>query len=150
MRVWRLQRRVYPPLDGDGARRSGGRWNSRGVAVVYTSQTLSLASLELLVHVDPDLIPADLASFELEIPDALAVATVDVSALPADWRQPEHPYCKALGDAWIGEGRVPLLRVPSVIIPHEPNVLINPSHPDAARITVVDQTEFAFDLRLLR
>jgi RES domain-containing protein len=100
--------------------------------------------------VDPDLVPNDLAAFELEIPDTLAAATVEVSVLPADWREPEHPYCKALGDAWIGEGRVPLLRVPSVIIPQELNVLINPSHPDAARIAVVDQTEFVFDLRLLR
>ena len=150
MRAWRLQRRVYPPLGGEVARRSGGRWNSRGVAVVYASPTLSLATLELLAHVDPDLIPDDLTAYEIDLPDGLSREAVDPGKLPADWRGPENPRCKAIGDAWIAEGRAALLRVPSAIIPEEFNILINPSHPEAARITLVSEREFVFDPRLIR
>ena len=150
MRVWRLQRRVYHPLDGEGARRNGGRWNTRGVAVVYSSSTLSLATLELLVHVDPDLIPDDLAAYEIDLPEDLSREAVGLDDLPADWREPENPGCKAIGDAWIREGRVALLRVPSVIIPEEYNILVDPSHREAGRITVASEREFVFDPRLIR
>src|ERR687885_415906 len=145
MRAWRLHRRIYAPLDGEGARRNGGRWNTRGVPVFYASPTLSLATLELLAHVDPDLIPDDLAAYEIDLPDDLSREAVDPDDLPADWREPENARCKAIGDAWIAEGRAALLQVPSAIIPEEYNILINPSHPEAARITVTSEREFVFD-----
>jgi RES domain-containing protein len=149
MRVWRLQQRGYEPLDGEGARRHGGRWNSRDVAVVYTSPTLSLATLELLAHLDPDLVPDDLAAYAIEIPDDLQHRRVVPADLPPNWREPEDPYCKQLGDEWVREGRMPLLVVPSVIVPEESNILINPGHRASARIAVAAVRPFIFDPRLL-
>ncbi len=117
---------------------------------VYASPTLSLATLELLAHIDPDLVPDDLAAYGIDFPDDLSREAVDPDELPPDWREPENPQCKAIGDAWISEGRVALLEVPSVIIPEEYNVLINPSHPEAARITIARETPFVLDPRLIR
>src|SRR6476469_1127769 len=135
MRVWRVARRVYSALDGEGARRAGGRWNSPGMPVVYTSSTLSLSVLELLVHTDPDLIPKDLRAFEIDCPGSLTIETLDPTTLPSNWRQmPNHPACRALGDAWLKQRRHALLAVPSALVPEELNYLINPAHPDAGQI----------------
>jgi RES domain-containing protein len=150
MRVWRVARRVYSALDGEGARRAGGRWNSPGLPVVYASSTLSLAILELLVHTDPDLIPRDLQAFEIDCPGSLAAEVLDARSLPSNWRNiPNHPVCRALGDEWLKRGDHPLLGVPSAVVPEELNYLINPAHPDAALIQVVRARAFSFDERLL-
>jgi RES domain-containing protein len=149
VRVWRLARRAYSALDGEGARRAGGRWNSPGIAAVYTSSALSLAVLELLVHTDPDLVPNDLRGFEIEVPDSLTVHLLDSSTLPSNWRQiPNHPACRAIGDDWLQRRTQVLLGVPSAIIPEELNYLINPAHPDASLIRVVGSRAFSFDERL--
>lgn len=151
MQVWRLARRSYAALDGLGARKAGGRWNSPGIAAVYTASRLSLAVLELLVHVDPDTIPADLTAFEIEVPDDLAIEPLAIGKLPSDWRtRAHHPDCRAAGDEWLSSLRSPLLAVPSALIPAELNYLINPAHPKVARIRVVGSEPFSFDQRLLR
>ena len=150
MRVWRLARRVHSALDGEGARRAGGRWNSPGIPVVYTSSALSLAVLELLVHTDPDLVPNDLNAFEIEIPEALTRSILDVSTLPSNWRQiPNHPACRAIGDDWLNRQNHALLGVPSAVVPEELNYLINPAHADARLIQVVRSRAFSWDRRLL-
>jgi RES domain-containing protein len=150
MHVWRLARAAHSALDGEGARRAGGRWNSPGVPVVYTSSTLSLAVLELLVHTDPDLAPDDLQVSEIDVPASLAAGVLDVATLPPDWRAvPNHPACRAVGDDWVKRRDQVLLGVPSAIVPEELNYLINPAHPEAARIQVVRVRAFAFDKRLL-
>lgn len=150
MRVWRVARRVHSALDGEGARRAGGRWNSPGIAVVYTSSTLSLAVLELLVHTDPDLIPRDLRAFEIDVPEVLKANLLDVGTLPSNWRNiPNHPGCRALGDDWVARQSHLLLGVPSALVPEELNYLINPAHPDAGRVRVVGARPFSFDERLL-
>lgn len=150
MLVWRIARAPYAALDGEGARRYGGRWNSGGVAVVYASTTLSLAALEYLVHVDPEDVPADLVAMGIRLPDDPPGERVRLSDLPPDWnRVPDHPACVARGDAWAREARTLLLRVPSAVVPEEENVLLNPRHPDAARIRVDRSRPFAFDPRLL-
>src|SRR5215217_6516134 len=129
MLLFRLSRRVHPPLDGEGARLYGGRWNSPGVPVVYAASHLSLAVLELLVHTDPDLLPADLVAHEVELPDDLSVERVDLATLPDDWRDvPDHPACRAIGDAWAAEARAAVLVVPSAVVPQEANWLLNPRH----------------------
>jgi RES domain-containing protein len=150
MLVYRICRRPYQALDGEGARLYGGRWNTPGTALVYTSSTLALAALEYLVHLDPDLAPADLMALTIDIPDPPRVDTLSAKLLPADWaRVPEHPACQALGDEWAQRGAALALRVPSAPIPEEENVLINPRHPDAAQVRVVAAREFAFDPRLV-
>lgn len=150
MRVWRITRRKYAALDGEGARLNGGRWNPEGVAVVYTSATLSLAALEYLVHLDIEDAPSDLVSIEIEIPDDEARATVDLALLPGDWNAiDEHPACTAAGTEWVHGGETLVLRVPSAVIPWESNFLLNPRHPAFARVGIVATRDFAFDSRLL-
>ena len=140
---------MHRALDGEGARSAGGRWNSPGVPVVYTSSALSLAVLELLVHTDPDLVPADLQAFEIDVPESLTPSVLDVTTLPpAWWNIPNHPACRAVGDAWVKQRSHVLLGVPSAIVPEELNYLINPAHPDAAQIRVVRVRAFSFDKRL--
>jgi RES domain-containing protein len=150
MRVWRVARRVHSALNGEGARRAGGRWNSPGIPVVYTSSALSLAILELLVHTDPDLVPSDLHAFEIEVPDSLPADILDRTKLPSGWRNiPNHPACRALGDDWLHRTNHVLLGVPSAVVPEELNYLINPAHRDAPLIKVVGSRAFSFDDRLL-
>jgi RES domain-containing protein len=150
MRVWRVARQVYSVLDGEGARRAGGRWNSPGVPVVYASSTLSLAILELLVHTDPDLIPRDLYRFEIELPGSLTPEILNVGTLPSNWRDiPNHPACRAVGDDWLQQRKHAILGVPSAVVPEELNYLINPAHSATAGIRVVRSGAFSFDKRLL-
>lgn len=152
MRVWRLDREDRNPLEGLGGLFSAGRWHPRGVRVVYTASALSLAVLEKLVHVDPDLVPDRLAAFEIEIPDeAASRETIPVDRLPLDWRaEPPAHGTQELGLAWLrGLTRPAVLEVPSAIVPREMNYLLNPAHPDAARWSVVASEPFRFDPRLL-
>jgi RES domain-containing protein len=150
VRVWRLARAVYPALDGEGARRYGGRWNAPGTPVIYAATHLSLAALELLVHVDPEDLPADLTAFEIQVPDDASIERLDPATLPDGWhRALDCPACREAGERWGAERRTLGLLVPSAVIPAETNVLLNPAYPDAARLHVVAATPFAFDPRLL-
>lgn len=150
MRVWRLvrARHVQAPLAGIGAAIAGGRWNSVGVRVGYTSAHRSLALLEMLVHLRTDQVPVDLALLPIDVPDALVT---DVARPPAGWNAlPWSHVARALGDRWIERGRSLALRVPSVVVPAEYNVLINPAHPRFADVAVRRPEPLAFDRRLLR
>lgn len=150
MQVWRIARAAYQALDGEGARLHGGRWNSEGVPVIYTSTTLSLAALVYLVHVDPEDVPADLFALQIQVPDDLPSVRIAPVDLPPDWNEiPDHPACVTRGDSWAKQARTALLRVPSALVPEEENLLINPRHADAGRIAVVHTRPFAFDPRLL-
>jgi RES domain-containing protein len=150
MRVWRVARRVYSALDGEGARKAGGRWNSPGTPLVYTSSALSLAVLELLVHTDPDLVPRDLYAFEIDVPASLTAQILDLATLPSNWRDiPNHPACRAIGDAWLERQNHPVLGVPSAVVPEELNYLINPAHPGASQVRVARSRAFSFEVRLL-
>jgi RES domain-containing protein len=147
--TWRICRRAHQKLDGEGARLYGGRWNSEGVAVVYSSSTLSLAALELVVHVDIEDVPDDLVAMAIEVPDDAGVDSVALAELPPDWNQvPDHPACVAIGDAWVRESVDLLLRVPSAVIPEEWNVLINPRHSRVGELVVRSVRSFAFDARV--
>lgn len=149
MRVWRLARSVYPALDGEGARLYGGRWNAPGTPVVYTARSLSLAALELLVHLNPDRLPEDLMAYAIDIPDGLKVHRIDVEDLPDGWdRRAEDAELRRLGQAWAGAEEAAVLDVPSAVIPEERNVLINPRHPDASEVTIARERPFSFDPRL--
>jgi RES domain-containing protein len=150
VRIWRLARRAFQELDGEGARQAGGRWNSEGIPAVYASSTLALAALEYLIHVDVDDVPDDLIAMQIELPDDAPVEEIAVADLPRDWAsEPQHPACVEIGDRWIAGGRALALRVPSAIVPEELNCLLNPAHPDAERVQVIGAREFAFDPRLL-
>lgn len=150
MRVWRIARGCYAPLDGEGARLYGGRWNSAGRPVVYTAQTAAMAVLEALVWTDPEDVPDDLRLFEIELPDDASIPAVEAAALPEGWMEPGSPDCAAAGDRWLASAESLALAVPSAVLPEERNLLINPRHPDAARVRIAESRPFAFDLRLLR
>jgi RES domain-containing protein len=150
LKLYRITRRIHvtTPLDGEGSRLFGGRWSSVGLAVAYASATLSLAALEYLVHVDPDILPRDLVAVHASA-DGCSVESLDLATLPANWR--EYPAPAALphfGDEWVRSGRSLLLTVPSVIIPEERNVLINPRHEEASLLKVSSTAPFSFDRRL--
>jgi RES domain-containing protein len=150
MRVWRIARGCYAPLDGEGARLHGGRWNSAGRPVVYTAQSAALAVLELLVWTDPEDVPADLRLFEIELPGDARIDRVDIEALPGNWMEPGSPACAGMGDRWLAAGESLALAIPSAVLPEDSNLLINPRHPAAARVHVAESRPFTFDLRLLR
>jgi RES domain-containing protein len=151
MRIWRLQRSVYPVLNGEGARLYGGRWNFPGRPVVYTSESLALCALELLIHVDSDLIPSDLMAYEIDLPDDLIIESIEEERLPTSWRHVVScPACQSYGEAWLERAQAAVLAVPSAVLTHGRNILINPLHLDAARIRLVRQEPFTMDQRLLK
>jgi RES domain-containing protein len=149
--AWRIvkEKHAATAFSGEGAAKTGGRWNSRGVPVVYTSSTESLAALETLVHLNPP-VPFKYVAFRLQFDNAL-IENVPLNRLPAEWRvEPPPPSTKAIGDAWMREVRSAVLALPSVIIPGEPNYLLNPAHPAFKKISIGKSERFAFDPRLLR
>lgn len=154
MEVYRVSSTRYiRDLTGTGARLYGGRWNHKGTGVIYTSATRSLAVLEYLVHVPMSLVPADVSMASLTIPDDLFAQRVSlaVPALPKNWRAYPAPSRLAdLGTAWAKKNETLLLQVPSAIVEHEFNILINPSLPDIKRVTVSHVEDFKIDERLLR
>lgn len=151
--AWRLCRDVFKDsaFDGDGARRYGGRWNPPGYPVVYTSGSLALAALEILVHVDLDLAPDNFVSFPVVLPDNLASEKISEPELPGDW-QSEYPPVELLsiGAQWIKRKASAVLRVPSTVVPSEHNFLLNPLHADFAKIEIGKSRPFHFDRRLWR
>lgn len=148
--AWRIvkEKHAASAFSGEGAAKTGGRWNSRGVPVVYASATKALAALETLVHLNPP-VPFNYVAFRLQFDDAL-VEKAPLNRLPADWRvEPPPPSTKAVGDDWVRDKRSAVLALPSVIIPGELNYLLNPAHPAFKRITIGKPEKFALDPRLL-
>ena len=148
--AWRIvkEKHAATAFTGEGAAKAGGRWNSRGVAVVYTSQTKSLAVLESLVHLNPP-VRFQYAAFHLEFPET-CLERQSEAQLPADWRsEPPPPSTQQIGDYWVRRARTAVLALPSVIIPEETNYLLNPAHPDFANIIIGPPEPFAFDPRLV-
>ena len=153
MIVWRLcrHRHANRPLDGEGARLYGGRWNYPGTAVAYTAETLALAALEVLVHVDHDLTPTDLVAIPIDIPAGIRAEEIRPSELPQHWqRTPAPEQVQEVGTAWIRRGNSLLLRVLSIVIPEEHNYLVNPAHVDFPRLRVGKARRFDFDPRLFK
>jgi RES domain-containing protein len=149
LKAFRLCRRPYTALDGEGARLYGGRWNPKGVPLVYASSTLALAAMEALVHFTSNILPADYVSLAIDIPKAVRVTRWTLDDLPSEWASnPPSARDQALGAAWIASGKSAVLVVPSAVLPDESNVLINPRHPDAASIRAQRPARFTFDPRL--
>ncbi len=142
-------RHVATAMTGEGARLAGGRWNSPELAVVYSSSSLSLATLEVLVHLeDPEVFAKLFSWLRLEIPEKLVEET-KISKLSADWCSPEAGAApRAFGDAWLKSLRSAVLAVPSGVTPGEWNFLINPAHPKFLEIRVGPATAFEPDSRL--
>ena len=150
MRAFRIvkKRHMLEAFSGDGARAYGGRWNRPGVPMVYAAQTRALAALEALAHFAGAERRIEFVAFAIDIPDALA-RSLDASELPPDWRSEEpRASTQQIGSAWQEGGRSVALIVPSVLIPQELCVLLNPEHPDTRKVMVSYPEPFTFDERL--
>lgn len=149
MIVYRLSKSKYSAdLSGKGAEKAGGRWNSKGVAMVYTSASRALCTAEVAVHVPLGIVPADYELVTIDIPDD-SVTETHIKDLPVDWRSfPHSNSTQKLGDRFVHEGKFLVLKVPSVVVQGEYNFLINPKHEEAAKVRVVNKEPFLFDKRL--
>ncbi len=150
--VWRLTPSVFArALDGEGASLSGGRWNSPGLPVLYTSSHLSLCVLQVFVNI-PSRLRDDLTAFEavrLSIPDDAGVAEIGIGEFEAMLAAVDpQAACRASGDRWIAAGRALVLAAPSVIVPEELNLMLNPAHPRMSDVAIVSSRRFAFDAPL--
>ena len=150
--AWRIVKQHYAAtaFDGEGARLFGGRWNSPGVAVVYVASSRSLAALEMAVHVDRSTLLSSFVLIPCEFEERFVTA-LPLQVLPADWRRdPPSPTLAEIGDAWARTARSAVLEIPSAVIDAEKNYLLNPAHPDFARIRVGGAEKFEFDPRLIK
>ncbi len=150
MEVYRISKCKYiEDLSGTGARIYGGRWNSKGQAVVYTASSRSLAALETMAHIPQKNFPSDFCIAIIQIPDTLKIQDIPDKKLPHGWQTIAlRPSVQFLGDQWIKKSNAAVLRVPSVIIPEEYNLLINPLHPATEKVKIKEVYSFVFDKRL--
>lgn len=147
--VWRLTTapRAKSAFSGEGARLYGGRWNPKGVPVVYTAQTQALAVLEMMVQ--DEALAARYVMIQAQIPDGVAIERIDARSLPAGWRSMRHlETLREIGAEWARSRRSAVLAVPSAVIPAETNFLLNPLHPDLRRARIEKPVPFRLDPRL--
>lgn len=138
-------------LSGTGARTTGGRWNSKGTPVVYCATNIALATLETVHYLRSGGLPFNRFLVRIDVPDAVWDARQVLDPLPGGWDAiPAGLAARTAGDAWIAAGGSALLLVPSVIVPDEYNVLINPRHADAAAIKATTLKRWIYDPRLFR
>jgi RES domain-containing protein len=152
--VWRLAHTAYANiLDGEGARMVGGRWNSPGRAAVYTSSHLSLCVLEAFVHIPPELrddLPV-MTAVRVGIPEDASGLEISAARF-GDLMAGSNPVrgCRAIGDKWLERGQHLLLRAPSVLVPEETNIVLNPLHPQMRQVRIEASRPFRLDPRLVR
>ena len=152
MRLWRICRRRYAASAwaGEGARLYGGRWNSQGANVVYTSTSLALAAIEVFVHLEPNLRPDDLVSIAADLPAGLPTTRIDPAALPSNWESRRDESLTRFGDDWLRAAKTAALLVPSAAVRGEWNVLLDPAHAGFRKIELHRPRPFEFDLRMFR
>lgn len=145
LRLWRLvkERHAETAFDGEGARLHGGRWNSPGHRVVYTSESLALAALETLVHLDSALPLPRFIAFALRI----SASDLELCGLPPLPPLPDLLHTRKLGDDWLAHGRTLAFAVPSTLVPMEKNYLLNPAHPRFTELVIEPPIPFVLDQR---
>jgi len=134
-------------LSGTGAKLFGGRWNSTGVNAIYTAGNISLAILEILVHIKAYKRPLDYHLISINIPDNIKPAVISIEKLKKNWKD-DITYSQFMGDEFLRSKQSLILKVPSVIVEQENNYILNPGHPDASKIKIVSTSLFEFDKRL--
>jgi RES domain-containing protein len=152
LNLYRIAKAAYArDLTGTGARIHGARWNRKGTAVLYTATSPALATVELLVHVDVNLLPTDLRLAHIKVPDGASSRTIDPASSPKGWRTfPAPPALADVGSAWADSRETLMLRVPSAVVEGDWNVLLNPAHPEFANVRIEKDTAYTFDERLRR
>ncbi|NEU06873.1 RES family NAD+ phosphorylase [Flavihumibacter sp. R14] len=152
MIVYRLSKSYFSEdLTGKGAEMYGGRWNSKGRALLYTSESRALSITEIAVHIPLGIVPVDYCMSSIIIPDEVLIKEIRLSELALDWRT--YPYSEStqlLGDEFIRQGEALVLKVPSAVVPGEYNYLINPAHSGFQKISILKIEPFVFDQRLFK
>jgi RES domain-containing protein len=152
MIVYRLCKEAYTKdLSGRGAEINGGRWNNKGVPVLYTACSRALAVLEVAVHIPFGIIPKDYFMTLIDVPDSISIVKIDITSLPYNWNR--NPLVKAtqyLGDDFLNDITNLIIRVPSATVSGDFNYLINPRHPDFQLIKIISAEPFEFDSRLFK
>jgi RES domain-containing protein len=149
--IWRITtaRRARTAFSGEGARLYGGRWNPKGVPLVYTAESRALAMLEMLVQDEP--LHARYVVIPATIPDGMAIERVDPAKLPSDWQTPQRlEDTRAIGAAWAASKRTAALAVPSAVLTEETNYLLNALHPEFKRVRVGKPKVLVTDVRLMK
>jgi RES domain-containing protein len=151
MIVYRIVMSAYTrDLSGAGPRLYGGRWNPKGVSVIYTSESRALAVLEFYVHLSRSVILPGLSIVSIDIPDSVSRKEIAMSDLPKNWRTyPAPPELAAIGAEWVRSRESLLLHVPSAIMPPERNILINPVHSEMRKVRIIEIEEYGLDQRLI-
>jgi RES domain-containing protein len=150
--AWRISKTRYATkaFNGEGARVYGGRWNSPGIRVAYASESVALATLEVLVGLQDTALLTSYSLVKVEFAEELR-ETLDGRRLPTSWNQhPPTPETQRVGDIWVTEGRSAVLQVPSAVVEAEHNYLFNPAHPQFGRIVIHRPKPFRLDPRLVR
>jgi len=145
MELWRISN--YSDLSGIGGLRAAGRWHSQGKRIIYLADHPSSALLEMLVHMDRDLIPSSYQLLRVLVPNDIAI-DVAAATFESDWRS-NTMVSREIGDRWLDGGSTAILKVPSAISERGNNFLLNPLHPDAGRIAIAEIIKAPFDPRLL-
>ena len=154
MRVFRIANKKYiRTLSGRGAELVGGRWNHKGVPVVYTAASRALAMAETAVQPNFDILPDNYHIAEIDVPDDIPVYNIDLNSIfkEGEWiTQDALPLTRSWGSHLISRKKYPVIRAPSVVVKGDFNYLLNPRHPDFDRIKIVHVEPFVFDERLFR
>jgi RES domain-containing protein len=140
--------RAADAFSGEGARLYGGRWNPKGLRVVYTASARSLAILEMLVQDQP--LRAEYVIIAAKIARGVRIESVPIAALPRHWRSAEQvEHLRRIGAEWLQRGSSAVLSVPSAVVPQEGNYLLNPVHADFAKIKLGKPEALVTDERLI-
>lgn len=136
-------------FDGEGAFLYGGRWNSKGTRVLYASQSLSLAALEMLVHLNSEMLLLSYSFATVEFDDNLVLPVEQFQKLPSNWSDSPPPTTiQQIGDDWATSNVSAVLRVPSAVVPLESNYLVNIGHKNFSKVRLGEPGSFRFDRRL--
>jgi RES domain-containing protein len=150
MIVYRITKKEHSALDGMGGLYGPGRWHKKGNLVIYTSEHASLAAWEKIVHVTSfENLPKNLLLVKIELPDGIKIQSVPQNVLVKGWNS--YPFALETvdyGTVFLQKKEHLALRVPSVIIPDEFNIILNPLHPDIRDCKVVSTIPFVFDQRV--
>jgi RES domain-containing protein len=149
MFLWRISN--HEGLDGRGGLLASARWHTQGRPIVYLAASPAGALVEVLVNLELDAarLPGSYTMLKAQAPDDLQVRRVEPASLPEDWVD-DLAISRSRGDEWLASGKSALLEVPSAILPDTFNVLLNPHHADAGRITVVWRRAYPYDRRFFR
>jgi RES domain-containing protein len=150
MKVYRLCKSAWKhDLSGRGAEITGGRWNSKGVPVLYTSSSRALCMVEIAVHTPMGTLPTDYFMVEIDIPDTCKIEIISENDLPRSWESFAYmQITQFMGDNFIKKNLALVLKVPSAVVRGDFNYLINPGHKDTHSIKIENISEFGFDRRL--